>query len=198
MEPKQKRLTEAEAVLLKAEDNLADKQRSLDDVQARLVANSVVRSNQHELRKAVETSRRNARMQGVIFVIGTCWHCLFRVQSLTDQHDACQERVKDLENQMQITEQRLSRAAKVLSGVSVEGARWAVDARALQDDMSNLLSDVLLAAGTLSNAGQRLPAFVPFSRHLYLASATCEAILCVLKEHAPVSEFQVTLKKQNC
>lgn len=38
MEPKQKRLMEAEGVLLKAEDNLAEKQRCLDDVQARLVA----------------------------------------------------------------------------------------------------------------------------------------------------------------
>lgn len=85
---------------------------------------------------------------GVPFVVKTWCDYLFRVQSLTDQYNACQERVKDLENQMQITEQRLCRAGKVLSGVSVEGARWTVDAKAIQDDMSNLLSDVLVAAGT--------------------------------------------------
>ncbi|CDJ52733.1 Dynein heavy chain, related [Eimeria brunetti] len=128
MEPKQKRLMEAEGALQKAEENLAEKQRSLDDVQA-------------------------------------------RVQSLTDQYDACQERVKDLENQMQITEQRLSRAGKVLSGVSVEGARWAVDVKAIQDDMSNLLSDVLLAAGTALYADQLQPALMTSIRSLYHAVA---------------------------
>lgn len=35
MEPKKRRLSDAEEVLKKAEDDLAEKQRSLDDVQGR-------------------------------------------------------------------------------------------------------------------------------------------------------------------
>lgn len=73
-----------------------------------------------------------------------------RVQSLIEQYSECQERVKDLENQIQVTEQRLARAGEVLSGVSVEGERWATDAEAVKEDMSNLLGDILMAAGNVS------------------------------------------------
>lgn len=55
MEPKQKRLTDAEAALRKAEDNLAEKQRSLDEVQAR----------------SAHSSRGTHSTQGETFPLGT-------------------------------------------------------------------------------------------------------------------------------
>lgn len=75
---------------------------------------------------------------------------LCSIKSLVKQHDECQERVKDIELQMQTTERRLARAGKVLSGVSIEGVRWSTDARTVKEDMTNLLSDTLLAAGALA------------------------------------------------
>ena len=75
------------------------------------------------------------------------WLSFYRVQGLLNQYNACQQRVQDLEKQIQITEQRLARAGEVLAGVSLEGSRWAIDAKIIQEDKSKLLSDVLLASG---------------------------------------------------
>ncbi|KAL8438977.1 hypothetical protein Efla_006922 [Eimeria flavescens] len=110
MEPKQKRLREAEEELRKAENNLAEKQQALEEVRA-------------------------------------------RVKSLTEQHSACQDKVMGLEALICTIQEQLSRAESILSGVSVEGLRWNVDAKALGENLRNLLSDALLAAGMLVYAG---------------------------------------------
>ncbi|OEH75824.1 hypothetical protein cyc_04028 [Cyclospora cayetanensis] len=80
-----------------------------------------------------------------------------RVQSPVEQYDARRKRVVEMERQMHTTAQRLAQAENLLSRISVEGSRWASNVKILEEDISYLLTDVLIAAGMLNYAG-------PFTR----------------------------------
>ncbi|KAL8272360.1 hypothetical protein Esti_003650 [Eimeria stiedai] len=100
-----------------------------------------------------------------------------RIKSLTEQHAACQQKVTDLEAQIRITEQRLARAGSVLSGVSVEGSRWKLDAEAMEGDKRTLLSDALLsAAGMLVYAGPLTREFRDMMIHQWLSICLDEGL----------------------
>lgn len=94
-------------------------------------------------------SKRPSFWVSLPFTRGRPCGCPFlcRVRALEEEFLACRQTIAQLQDQMQDTEQRLARAAKVLEGVSVEGDKWRSEAALLEASRDTLLSDALLATG---------------------------------------------------
>ena len=76
-----------------------------------------------------------------------------RVKSLEDQYAGQMAELKELEDEVELTRQQLSRAARLIDGLGGEKGRW-VDSVAMYDkEGSNIVGDMLIAAGTVAYLG---------------------------------------------
>nr|CCA18662.1 hypothetical protein ALNC14_048050 [Albugo laibachii Nc14] len=82
---------------------------------------------------------------------------LFKVdRNLAILQKQCDEAVDEknrLTSDAEITEQRLVRAEALISGLSVEGARWKRSVASLEQSISNLIGDMFLAAACIAYYG---------------------------------------------
>ncbi|CCI43009.1 unnamed protein product [Albugo candida] len=82
---------------------------------------------------------------------------LFKVdKNLAILQQQCDEAVNEkngLTNDAAITEQRLVRAEALISGLSVEGARWKRSVASLEQSNTNLIGDIFLAAACIAYYG---------------------------------------------
>ena len=60
---------------------------------------------------------------------------------------------EELKRRSELTEARLIRAGKLVTGLSSESKRWAESAKALEGDLKNLVGNIMLAAGFVAYLG---------------------------------------------
>ncbi|OMJ81043.1 hypothetical protein SteCoe_18549 [Stentor coeruleus] len=113
------------------------------------------------------------------------------VSELEATFQASVKKGEELRKKSELTEARLDRAGKLVSGLSSESKRWAESAKSLEGDLKNLVGNIMLAAGFVAYLGpftmsyrnslmdgwisfsrsQRVPVFNVFSAERILADA---------------------------
>ena len=76
---------------------------------------------------------------------------LDRVAALRKTLQDTQQRKTDLENQTETAKRQLVRAGQLIGGLSGEKKRWALAADKLRDSLVNVVGDMCLAAGKLTD-----------------------------------------------
>ena len=104
-----------------------------------------------EARLAEATASLNAAQARLADVEG-------RVAALQKQMGETVEKKKNLEAEIKLTELRLQRAEKLMSGLASEQVRWAQQVSRLTRDQSELVGTIVLAAGCVAYLG-------PFTAH---------------------------------
>ncbi|XP_047529766.1 dynein axonemal heavy chain 3 [Vanessa atalanta] len=107
-----------------------------------------------ELQTQMNTlNEKRAQLQGV----------LDKLQALNDEFAEMTRKKKGLEDEIELCSTKLSRAEQLIGGLGGEKARWTDLANQLQQLLSNIIGDVLLAAGFIAYLG---PYTVNYRREL--------------------------------
>nr|XP_026485669.1 dynein heavy chain 3, axonemal [Vanessa tameamea] len=107
-----------------------------------------------ELQAQMNTlNEKRAQLQGV----------LDKLQALNDEFAEMTRKKKGLEDEIELCSTKLSRAEQLIGGLGGEKARWTDLANQLQQLLSNIIGDVLLAAGFIAYLG---PYTVNYRREL--------------------------------
>jgi len=72
---------------------------------------------------------------------------------LQNNYEASVAKAEDLQRRSELTEARLVRAEKLVSGLSSEQVRWKSTAEILEEDMTNLVGNMILSSGYISYLG---------------------------------------------
>ncbi|OHT16390.1 Dynein heavy chain family protein [Tritrichomonas foetus] len=81
------------------------------------------------------------------------------LQALQEKVENMKKQEKELQDKVENTQARLSRAQKILNGLSGETARWSETAENLKNSAQYILGDSLLIAGVLTYMGAFSPSF---------------------------------------
>ncbi|XP_047348170.1 dynein axonemal heavy chain 6 [Vespa velutina] len=76
-----------------------------------------------------------------------------KIKSLQKQYDAAVDNLNQLENEMVLTEARLSRSGRLTSALSDEKQRWQTMTEEFDKQIENLTGDILIASGALAYLG---------------------------------------------
>jgi hypothetical protein len=175
VEPKRRKLAEAEAQLRAANAQLRDKQASLATVAARVNAVrqqlATAEAEQRQLgqqvrRRSSTRAHDGSQLQGAAHGAAghaTATSCARSSTTCSDGH-LTRPRSSAMcpltmamrvcgRTQAEVTRKRLERAGKLTSGLSEEAVRWQATADELQAQMGALVGDVLLSAAVLCYCG---------------------------------------------
>ena len=103
---------------------------------------------------------------------------LDKVATLERQLQAAEQKKGDLEEQARQTDERLKRAVQLIDSLSSEKTRWTLSAERLGVDMTNLMGNIILAAGCIAYLG-------PFTADFRVAITEQWVEFCN-NEHIPV------------
>ena len=156
IEPKKKKLAEAEKQLKQAQDKLAEKQ-------------AILRKVQNELAE------------------------------LQNNYEASVAKAEDLQRRSELTEARLVRAEKLVSGLSSEQVRWKSTAEILEEDMTNLVGNMILSSGYISYLGpftlkyriEILDKWITYLQDLNIKCATDFAMEKILADPVEIREWML-------
>ena len=82
-----------------------------------------------------------------------------KIAVLTQQYAEATAKKEALERQAQECQLRLDRADKLIGGLGGERSRWQATVEQLGKDLTNVVGDVVVAAGTIAYSGPFTPAF---------------------------------------
>lgn len=78
---------------------------------------------------------------------------LSKLQTLRDELAEKTKEKKELEDDIDMCSQKLTRAEQLISGLSGEKSRWSQTAKELQSTLDNAIGDILLSAGVVAYLG---------------------------------------------
>lgn len=78
---------------------------------------------------------------------------LSKLQTLRDELAEKTKEKKELEDDIDMCSQKLTRAEQLISALSGEKYRWSQSAKELQSTLDNAIGDVLLSAGVVAYLG---------------------------------------------
>jgi dynein heavy chain len=78
---------------------------------------------------------------------------LDKLQALKDEYERMIKQKRDLEHQIELWEQKLPRAKKLVAGLDGEKSRWIEGAADLADQLYNTVGNVLICAGVVAYLG---------------------------------------------
>ncbi|KAF8069431.1 DHC1 [Scenedesmus sp. PABB004] len=148
VEPKRRKVAEAEKNLRLAQRDLADTKDQLAALNTQLAALRAAFAD-----KTAEQQARRARGFGG----GGCRGCGWRPAGPADPVRAApalpRPAAQDLRSKADLVERRLLAAERLIAGLGSERLRWAADVRALEASSTRLVGDCLLCSSFLSYTG---------------------------------------------
>lgn len=122
--------------------------RALDvyDKVIKIVGPKKEKLHQAETDYAVQMEKLNEKRAELSAVLG-------KLQTLRDELAEKTKEKKELEDDIDLCSQKLTRAEQLISGLGGEKHRWGQAAKELQSTLNNAIGDVLLSAGVVAYLG---------------------------------------------
>lgn len=122
--------------------------RALDvyDKVIKIVGPKKQKLQQAETDYAAQMEKLNEKRAELAGVLG-------KLQTLRDELAEKTKEKKELEDDIELCSQKLTRAEQLISGLSGEKNRWSQTAKDLQSTLDNAIGDVLLSSGVVAYLG---------------------------------------------